>query len=165
MDLLAAGAAEVIEWLTETHGLKFTLVIDFEYPGHSRRRMHGLPTRAGPELIDALRSACESQAIDIICGRRANTLFVEGHVIKGVATSSGELKEMVSASLMMEELDLKWNVTKPTGTPYKTHHAANYFRPNAKLKRVNPKAPWVLGDIVVYWDGGCRFSSRILAMV
>jgi fumarate reductase flavoprotein subunit len=27
-------------------GLPFSLVTDFDYPGHSRRRMHGLPTRS-----------------------------------------------------------------------------------------------------------------------
>jgi fumarate reductase flavoprotein subunit len=35
------------------------LVTDFDYPGHSRRRMHGLPTRSGRELVDRLRAACE----------------------------------------------------------------------------------------------------------
>ena len=75
VDLLAQNAAEVIDWLTQTHGLAFSLVDDFDYPGHSSRRMHGLPTRAGSELIDALRSAAERAGIDIICGRRAETLY------------------------------------------------------------------------------------------
>jgi fumarate reductase flavoprotein subunit len=59
-------------------------VTDFDYPGHSRRRMHGLPTRSGAELIDALRSACEAAEIDIICDRRAEVLHHEGHIIRGI---------------------------------------------------------------------------------
>jgi fumarate reductase flavoprotein subunit len=85
VDLLAGGAAEVIDWLAGRHGLPFSVVSNFDYPGHSARRMHGLPTRSGWELIDALRSACEAQDIDIICERRANVLFHDGNIIYGVA--------------------------------------------------------------------------------
>ena len=47
VNLLANQAAQTVEWLADRHGLPFSLVDDFEYPGHSRRRMHGLPTRSG----------------------------------------------------------------------------------------------------------------------
>ncbi|MBO6758785.1 MAG: FAD-dependent oxidoreductase [Roseibium sp.] len=84
VDLLAFHAAEAIEWLSDRHGLAFSLIDDFDYPGHSRRRMHGLPTRAGRELIDALRTACESQGIDIVCDAPVTTLFQNGDRIDGV---------------------------------------------------------------------------------
>ena len=54
---MAETSSEVIEWLVDQHGLPFSLVTDFDYPGHQRRRMHGLPSRSGRELIDALRAA------------------------------------------------------------------------------------------------------------
>lgn len=54
-------------------GLPFSVVTDFDYPGHSKRRMHGLPTRAGAELIDALRARVEALDIPLICARRAVT--------------------------------------------------------------------------------------------
>jgi len=82
---LSEGAARVIDWLTDRHGLPFTLVDDFDYPGHSRRRMHGLPTRSGAELIDALRAACERSGMDIVCDRRATTLHADGRRIAGVS--------------------------------------------------------------------------------
>ncbi|MEM8729882.1 MAG: FAD-dependent oxidoreductase [Pseudomonadota bacterium] len=87
VDLLTGHAAEVIDWLAERHGLPFSVVSDFDYPGHARRRMHGLPTRAGAELIDALRSACERAGLDVICDRRATTLFHDGDVIRGIAVT------------------------------------------------------------------------------
>jgi fumarate reductase flavoprotein subunit len=84
VDLLTQNAAPVIDWLTEVHGLAFSVVDDFDYPGHSRRRMHGLPTRAGAELIDALRSAAERAGIDIIGERRAETLFFADGRVHGI---------------------------------------------------------------------------------
>ncbi len=85
---LSSGSAEVIEWLINQHKLPFSLVDDFDYPGHTHRRMHGLPTRSGSELIDALRSACEKQGIDIICNRRASLIHHEGLLIKGVSVNN-----------------------------------------------------------------------------
>lgn len=74
---LARGAAPMIEWLADRYGLPFSLVDDFDYPGHSRRRMHGLPSRSGRELVDRLRTACENAGIDIITERRVTTLHTD----------------------------------------------------------------------------------------
>ncbi|SDL56507.1 FAD-dependent oxidoreductase [Aliiruegeria lutimaris] len=103
VDLLAKNAAEVIDWLTERHGLPFSVVTDFDYPGHSRRRMHGLPTRSGTELIDALRSTCEREGLDIICNRRATTLFLEGDIISGIAVTrpDGEVETIACERLIL----------------------------------------------------------------
>ncbi|MEX0277429.1 MAG: FAD-dependent oxidoreductase [Ruegeria sp.] len=87
VDLLANNAAEVIDWLGDRHALPFSLVTDFDYPGHSRRRMHGLPTRSGEELINALRSACEREELDIICNRRAATIYKDQDRIRGIAVT------------------------------------------------------------------------------
>ncbi len=87
VELLTNNAAEVIDWLCERHALPFSIVTDFDYPGHSRRRMHGLPSRSGGELIDALRSACEREDLDIICNRRAITLYRDQDQILGVAVA------------------------------------------------------------------------------
>ena len=85
VDALTETAPGVIDWLAEVHELPFSLVTNFDYPGHSRRRMHGLPTRSGLELIDALRAACERANIDIICERRAKVLFHTGQNVHGVS--------------------------------------------------------------------------------
>jgi succinate dehydrogenase/fumarate reductase flavoprotein subunit len=89
-DLVAALTEQVgpvIEWLADRHGLPFSVVRDFDYPGHSCRRMHGLPQRAGRELIDALRSRIEARCIPLICNRRATRLFVEDDIVKGAELS------------------------------------------------------------------------------
>ena len=77
-------AAPVIDWLSEAYDVPFSVVTDFDYPGHSRRRMHGLPNRSGAALIDTLRALCEAQGIDILCGRRAETIFARDLHVHGV---------------------------------------------------------------------------------
>lgn len=87
VDVMANAAAPTLDWLADTQGLPFSVVTDFDYPGHRCRRMHGLPTRSGAELIDALRSRCEALDIDIICGRRAHVLFHDQGVIHGAGVT------------------------------------------------------------------------------
>jgi fumarate reductase flavoprotein subunit len=83
VDVLARNAASVIDWLTLDHGLPFSVVTDFDYPGHTRRRMHGLPTRSGEELVNALRGRIEHLGIPLICERRAVTLYAQGGRVEG----------------------------------------------------------------------------------
>lgn len=83
VDAMAHGSGPVVEWLADRHGLPFSVITDFDYPGHSRRRMHGLPTRSGRELVDRLRGAAEAAGIDIACGRRADRLYHDGDRITG----------------------------------------------------------------------------------
>ena len=71
----AVGAA--IAWLADAHGLPFSVITNFNYPGHSAMRMHGLPSRSGAELIDRLRTAAEHAGIDIIASARVTALFAD----------------------------------------------------------------------------------------
>lgn len=87
---LTTGAAEVLEWLADRHGLPFSLVEDFDYPGHSRRRMHGLPSRAGRELVDALRAATEAAGVEIATGRVVERLCATGARVTGAEVLRGD---------------------------------------------------------------------------
>jgi fumarate reductase flavoprotein subunit len=86
---VAQGAGPTVEWLADNYALPFEVITDFNYPGHSAHRMHGLPSRTGAELIDYLRSAAEAREIPILGARSAATLyadedgFIEGVGIKG----------------------------------------------------------------------------------
>lgn len=72
---VAEAVGPALEWLAEAHGLPFSVVENFTYPGHSARRMHGLPSRAGAKLMDRLRGAAEAAGIAIVTGATATTLF------------------------------------------------------------------------------------------
>ncbi len=100
---LSRGAARVVEWLTDTHDLPFSVVTDFDYPGHSLRRMHGLPTRSGAELVDALRVACERRDIQIACNRRAETLYAGTRRVLGLnlRRPDGEIEEIGCEKLIL----------------------------------------------------------------
>jgi fumarate reductase flavoprotein subunit len=77
--LVAREAGPTVEWLAASHGLGFSVVHDFDYPGHGRRRMHGLPSRSGAELVDRLRAAAEAAEIPLLTEARATTLVVDQH--------------------------------------------------------------------------------------
>ncbi len=77
VSLVVREAGPTIEWLSAAHGLAFSVVGDFSYPGHSARRMHGLPSRSGQELIDALRGAAEAAGVEILCEAHVTALFAD----------------------------------------------------------------------------------------
>lgn len=77
VDAVAHGAAPLVEWLADRYGLPFDVIDNFNYPGHSAMRMHGLPSRSGAELIDRLRSAVENNDIIILPERRVDRLFAD----------------------------------------------------------------------------------------
>ena len=80
---LTTRAAPVLEWLADAHGLPFSVLDDFTYPGHGARRMHGLPTRSGAELMDRLLTAASD--IDILCDAHVTTLYADARTIRGLA--------------------------------------------------------------------------------
>lgn len=84
VDLIAQEAGPAIDWLAERYGLPFSVVQDFTYPGHSRHRMHGLPSRSGQELIDALRAAVEAAGVGIITQTRGVALHGSADRITGL---------------------------------------------------------------------------------
>ncbi len=75
---ITQAAAPTLEWLADRHGLDFSLVHDFDYPGHGRRRMHGLPSRAGAELMDRLLTAAERAGVTLLTGATATHLHADG---------------------------------------------------------------------------------------
>lgn len=72
---VANAIGPVLEWLTDAHGLEFSLITNFSYPGHSAYRMHGLPSRSGEELIDRLRTAAERAGVALLAPAQATTLY------------------------------------------------------------------------------------------
>ena len=77
VEAVARGAGPLVEWLADWHKLPFDVVDNFNYPGHSVTRMHGLPSRTGRELIDRLRNAAEANGIVILTRSTAEQLVVD----------------------------------------------------------------------------------------
>ncbi len=88
VEAVAQGAGSVIEWLAERYGLPFDVVDNFNYPGHSALRMHGLPSRTGQELIDRLRQVAEANDIVILTRNVVDRLLADAsRHIRGVDIS------------------------------------------------------------------------------
>ncbi len=77
VDVVAQESGATVEWLAERYGFPFSVVHDFDYPGHCARRMHGLPSRSGAELIDRLRQAAEQQDIPILVDATVTGIFAD----------------------------------------------------------------------------------------
>ena len=85
---MVAAVGPALEWLADAHALPFSVIDNFTYPGHAARRMHGLPSRSGLELMDRLSAAAETVGIDIVTEATATTLFADASArISGVGIS------------------------------------------------------------------------------
>jgi fumarate reductase flavoprotein subunit len=76
---VALGAGPLIEWLADRYEFPFDVVDNFNYPGHSAMRMHGLPSRTGRELIDRLRNAAEANEVVILTRCVAEELLADSN--------------------------------------------------------------------------------------
>lgn len=91
VDAVASASGPLVEWLADRYGLPFDVVDNFNYPGHSALRMHGLPSRTGRELIDRLRQVAEANDIVILTKCAVERLFADGHGrIRGVEITRGD---------------------------------------------------------------------------
>jgi len=91
VEAVARDAGPTVEWLAKCYGFPFDVVDNFNYPGHSALRMHGLPSRTGQELIDRLRSAAEASDIVILTERVAEHLAADADGrIRGVEITRGD---------------------------------------------------------------------------
>jgi fumarate reductase flavoprotein subunit len=99
---VATHAGPTVEWLADSCAMPFEVITDFNYPGHSAHRMHGLPSRTGAELIDYLRSAAEARDVAILTGRVAETLFAdEDGFIEGVEIAGRDGRETIGCGALV----------------------------------------------------------------
>jgi fumarate reductase flavoprotein subunit len=73
--LLTHEAGPTVDWLAEKHGVPFTLVEGFLYPGHSVLRMHGTPRRTGAELMACLTDATTRTGAELVTRAQVDALY------------------------------------------------------------------------------------------
>jgi fumarate reductase flavoprotein subunit len=76
---IAEQAAPTMDWLAGVHGLP--LSVDPAWRGdfgHTKPRLHGLPTRTGAELQGALLRAAERAGAQIVTSAQVTGLFADG---------------------------------------------------------------------------------------
>ena len=97
-------AGPTIEWLADRYGLPFSVVDDFDYPGHGARRMHGLPSRSGAELVGRLAAAVEAAGVPLLTEATATTLYAEADgTVRGVAVErpDGSIERIGCGALVL----------------------------------------------------------------
>ena len=73
---LTHASAQVLEWLTKEHGIRFELVEGIA-PGHSLSRMHALADRGGATLLSSLYSALGRQGVRLESSAHVTDLVVD----------------------------------------------------------------------------------------
>lgn len=73
---LTNASAQVLEWLTRQHGIRFELVEGIA-PGHSLSRMHALADRGGATLLSSLYSALGTQGVRFESAAHVTDLVVD----------------------------------------------------------------------------------------
>lgn len=103
VDLATRSIAPALEWLGEAHGVEWVVLDDFLYPGHSRHRMHAVPEKTGEALQTRLLDAAERAGISVVCDATAQTLFVDGRRVAGVAVRrpDGRMERVACRSLVL----------------------------------------------------------------
>ena len=86
------------------HGLDFSVLNDFLYPGHSAYRMHTLPQRTGAALVAALSQAANNAGADVLGNAQVTELWVDtaGRVLGvGYQRPDGTQEHLACAVLVL----------------------------------------------------------------
>ena len=95
--------APALEWLADRHGLEWTVLDDFLYPGHSAHRMHAVPEKTGAALMARLARAAEDAGLTIVCDARVVSPIGQGHAIVGgvILRPNGRLEHTGAKSTIL----------------------------------------------------------------
>jgi fumarate reductase flavoprotein subunit len=98
---LTDASAQVLDWLTKQHGIRFELV-EGVAPGHSLSRMHALADRGGATLLSSLYSALGTQGVRMESAAQATDLVVDdSQRVIGVRYKRGSKVESVGCSTLI----------------------------------------------------------------
>ncbi len=75
----AGQIGPVLDRLQARHGMAFTVLDGFLYPGHSVRRMHAVPEKTGAALVAQLERAATAAGADILTEATVRELWVDDH--------------------------------------------------------------------------------------
>ena len=99
---LAEVSAPLVEWLADSVGLPLSLVTDFDYPGHSRRRCHTVPGRAGRAMLqDLVRATRRDPRIELMVPARLVEVLSDDAGVRGVVVESGSRREVIPTKALL----------------------------------------------------------------
>ncbi len=141
-----AQAGPTVEWLADGYGLPFSVVHDFDYPGHSARRMHGLPSRSGLELVDRLRAAVEQTPATLLTGATVTALFVDDRRVPASRSNARRFARgdrLPRARARLQRLRRK---SRPRRPPHSRDEGRALLRPSRQPRRRGDLGPGTRGE-------------------
>lgn len=104
VEAICRASGPTIEWLADRHGVPWTLVEGFLYPGHAALRMHAVPEKTGAALMAALQRAATAASIDILTSAHVTTLYADAAKrVRGIALArpNGAMEEVGCDALIL----------------------------------------------------------------
>ena len=99
---LAEVSAPLVEWLADSVGLPLSLVTDFDYPGHSRRRCHTVPGRAGRAMLqDLIRATRRNPSIELMVPARLVQVLSDDAGVRAVVVEAGGRREEIPTKALL----------------------------------------------------------------
>jgi fumarate reductase flavoprotein subunit len=98
---LTDASAQVLEWLTQKHRIRFELV-EGVAPGHSLSRMHALADRGGATLLSSLYSALAAQGVRMESAALVTDLVIDdSQRVIGIRYKRGSKVESVGCGTLI----------------------------------------------------------------
>ena len=77
VEAYAQAIGPALDALEARHGLQWTLLDGFLYPGHSVHRMHALPQKTGAALMAVLQAAVDAAGVPVLTDALVHTLVLD----------------------------------------------------------------------------------------
>jgi fumarate reductase flavoprotein subunit len=99
---LAEVSGPLVEWLADEARLPLSLVTDFDYPGHSRRRCHTVPGRSGRAMLqDLVRAVRRHPRIELMVPAGLVEVLTDDDGVSGVVVAYGEHREEIPTDALL----------------------------------------------------------------
>ena len=101
----ADASGPTVDWLVDTHSIPLALDPDWGTAlGHSRSRIHAMPTKTGTELMTCLTEACERAGADLVTDAHVVDVYADGDGrVRGVRFErpDGEMEDVGCDALIL----------------------------------------------------------------
>ncbi len=99
---LCRESASLVEWLVDHVGIHLSLATDFIYGGHSRHRMHTVPSRTGAELVEQLMGAVKRNPnIEVATNAIVQSLVADHDTVIGAIVQTNEQERVQAKKVIL----------------------------------------------------------------
>ena len=144
VELAVNSIAPALDWLEVRHGLEWTLLDDFLYPGHSHYRMHTTPEKTGASLVWRLGNAAEAAGIPVLTSALVTDLLIEDDIVRGVNVQrpDGSSESSAAKYLSLPATAMAAIATSSGNTYLRWLMRPTTVMPGTWVTRFSGESPW-----------------------